>query len=415
MLSNSFTKIKGYLSILMLSLSANIYAQSSFVEDSLFSTKSLTFQSPILKGERDIQVYLPKNYQLGTRKYPVIYVLDSDFLFHQAVSISSTRSSRDLMPESIVIGISNSTNQQRFSLGMPMKKEVKGKVSFANGKPKVFLDFLAKELFPFAEKQFRTANHRTIVGMSPTAGVVMTSYLNRPELFDAYIAIASDPHFFGIDNELLADKFIKSVSQNKNAKKKWLYLSRGELDTPHNPNIIQIFNKLEKGFSQSKPNQFAKAEIIKEGEHYESSLLSFINAFKLIYPVDVWRPNYRAYRNVNNPEAEIAKFYKQLSKEYGFKVYPTVTGYWMGNSITGLARYFGRQKEHQKAINLLKWGLTSFPESIAIHNGLTNAFEQFEDKSNTLKFAVLTYELAKQQNDPHLDYFKQRVESLREY
>jgi len=408
--SNAF--IKGFILIFLLSLSSNIHAQASFEDSQLFTTKSLSFESALLNGERKIQVYLPKSYALGERKYPVIYVLDSDFLFHQAVSISSVRSSRDLMPESIIVGISNPTNQQRFALAMPIKREIDGNLSFKNGKPEIFLDFFAKELFPFIEKKFRTANHRTVVGMSPTAGAVMTSYLNRPDLFDAYVAIASDPHFFNINGELLADKFIKSVAKNNDKRKKWLYFSRGELDTPHNPNIIDVFNKLDKGFAESKSNHIAKAEIIKEGEHYESSLLSFINAFKLIYPVNVWRPNYRSYRDVENPEMELAAFYKQLSKEYGFKAYPTVTGYWMGNSVTGLARHFGRKKEYQKAINLLKWGLSSFPESVAIHEGLTNVFEEFGDKKSALKHAEIVYKLAKEQASPHLDYFSERIKQL---
>jgi len=374
----------------------------------------LDFPSKVLGDTRRVKIYLPNSYFVGSRSYPVVYVLDADFLFEPTVVISKIRSGRDLMPESIIIGVSNSNNAQRFGMGMPKKSSPDTALSFETGKPEYFLDFLQRELIPHIEATYRTAVHRSLVGMSPTNGPVLAAYFQDSPVFDAYIALAADAHFYLPNNQPIAETLVENSSTNRKDKR-WLYISRGYHDLPHNtPALPNAFSVLERGFRNHGQNNFAKAEIIDDGEHYASALEGIINAFAFIYPENVWRPDYRALRTSENPADELKAFYQNLDVFYGFKTYPVVDGYWMGNSIGGLSRRLNRQQKFETAIELLEWGLSYYPLSIDLYYYLSHAYEQKGAQESALNAARKSMSLARELNDPRLEFYTERYTKLSE-
>ena len=66
-----------------------------------------SLSSEILNEQRDILISLPESYQHSVHKYPVVFVLDAEFLFDLTRSISTIRAARNQMPESIIVGITN--------------------------------------------------------------------------------------------------------------------------------------------------------------------------------------------------------------------------------------------------------------------------------------------------------------------
>jgi len=333
------------------------------------------FHSEILSDHRTLRIFLPESYEHSGKSYPVIYVLDGEFLFEPTVATTKTRSGRDLMPESIVVGIDNSSNDQRFGMGMPMRRSPNGSVSFEEGRPGEFLAFLKNELMPDIERDYRTAPHRTLIGMSPTNGPVITGYLDQTGLFHAWLAFSADVHFYLPDNSLIANRLVETAIAQSD-RRGWFYISRGAHDLPHNsPELPDAFSKLEKGFAPLNGRFAAKAEIIPDGEHYASALDSLISAFAFIYPETVWRPDYRALRSSEKPTEELRAFYENLSKDYGFKAYPAIDGYWMGNSVAGFGRRLMSQERFDEAAKLYSWALEYYPNSSYLHHLLSMASE----------------------------------------
>ena len=62
------------------------------------------FESFKLQERRKIKYYIPENYD-ETKKYPLVVVLDGEYLYDQVLAVSKYYSEFHGMPESIVLGI----------------------------------------------------------------------------------------------------------------------------------------------------------------------------------------------------------------------------------------------------------------------------------------------------------------------
>ena len=66
--------------------------------------KKEIFESFKLQERRDVSYYFPENYS-EDKKYPLIVVLDADYLFELVVSNAKFFSKYNRMPESIIVGV----------------------------------------------------------------------------------------------------------------------------------------------------------------------------------------------------------------------------------------------------------------------------------------------------------------------
>ncbi len=76
---------------------------------SLNTVESLTLRSKILDENRQVFVYLPSGYEYHNARYPVLYVMDAEWLFDLAVAHVRYYSFDEVtdikMPKMIVVGI----------------------------------------------------------------------------------------------------------------------------------------------------------------------------------------------------------------------------------------------------------------------------------------------------------------------
>lgn len=370
------------------------------------------FESQLFNGKLEVSISLPKNYQYSSKRYPVIYTLDGEFLMPSVVNISRVRSSRNLMPESIVIGLKTSGTFNRMSIAMPLKREANAEnISFANAKPEEFLSFLSKELMPYIDEHYRSASHNTIIGMSPTSGFVLTDYFSKKPLFDAHLALASDPQFFTPDGEALIKKIVQKAKVHNKTR---LYLSRGQLDFENSNDTRkkEAFQSLKQEIKNHNLNKQLAVDIIEGGEHYGASLVSLNNGFGFIYPEKIWRPNYLTLRAMADPAQELQHFYQNLTQHYGFTTYPVVDGYWMGMSIAGTVRYLLRNDKHSQAVTLLKWALAEQSKNITLHYYLTAVYEDSTQISKAISEVNHLISLAEKQQHKGLDFYKNYQKEL---
>lgn len=136
--------------------------------------ENISLRSEILDEERELFISLPSNYEQNIHSYPIIIVLDAEYLFEITNAIVKIKASRNEMPESIVVGIPNNTGK-RYDMAMQLNYP-DGRTFFgdADGKKiKGYLSFFRKELIPFLEKNYRVNHHKTIIGMSPSIGSIL--------------------------------------------------------------------------------------------------------------------------------------------------------------------------------------------------------------------------------------------------
>jgi hypothetical protein len=108
------------------------------------------------------------------------------------------------MPEFIIVGI---VNTDRAKDCFP-EELTYSDGSKAGGRADRFLDFIASELIPHIDKNYRSEPFRVLYGTSNTGFTAVYALLRRPELANAYIAASATlrvPYFLANRDPLLRD------------------------------------------------------------------------------------------------------------------------------------------------------------------------------------------------------------------
>lgn len=177
-----------------------------------------TIQSSKLGETRELKIQLPRNYEQNKDKvYPVMLVLDGDYLFEPVAGNVDYYSYWEDIPEMIVVGVNQAStrdqdayyDEQRF---LPADKGAK------------FYEFLGMELLPFVDSKYRTAPFRVIVGHDFTSNFINYYLLKETPLFQGYINLSPD-----LAPEM-ANRVASSLERSSN--KTWYYLATSGEDIP---------------------------------------------------------------------------------------------------------------------------------------------------------------------------------------
>ncbi|WP_428223705.1 alpha/beta hydrolase [Flavobacterium sp.] len=146
------------------------------------------FASIKLNTKRDITVKLPESYQANPdRSYPMILVLDSEFLFAPFEGTLKYGNYWDDMPEVILVGIHQNKNDERYA-----DSQMDESTGLPTGKGAAFFEFISTELLPHLEKKYRISPFRIIAGLDTTAGFINSFLYKETPLFTGYISMSPD-------------------------------------------------------------------------------------------------------------------------------------------------------------------------------------------------------------------------------
>jgi len=146
--------------------------------------KEEIFESFKLQERRDVKYYFPEDYT-PEKKYPLVVVLDAEYLFDQVVATSRFFSDFQGMPQAIVVGINQSQDELRWE-----DCGFEGDTGLPTEKGKKFYEFLGMEIIPYLETSFNTAPFKMFVGYDITANFGNFYLFKDRSLFNAYISIS---------------------------------------------------------------------------------------------------------------------------------------------------------------------------------------------------------------------------------
>jgi predicted alpha/beta superfamily hydrolase len=145
---------------------------------------TFTIEAPQLNTSRKIWLYLPKNYETSTKKYPVIYMHDAQNLFDAKTSYAGEWNVDEkldsLNAQVIVVGIENG-GEKRLEELTPYKNE-----KYGGGNADKYIEFIVNTLKPEIDKKYRTksnAKNTTIMGSSLGGLTSFFAVLKYPEVF----------------------------------------------------------------------------------------------------------------------------------------------------------------------------------------------------------------------------------------
>lgn len=245
-----------------------------FIAPNLFTAQTVyeTLKSSKLGEERELKIQLPRNYDKNKEKsYPVLIVLDGDYLFEPVAGNVDFYSYWEEIPEMIVVGINQSNSRDSDALYdeqnfLPSETGAK------------FFEFLGMELMTYLDAQYRTAPFRVIMGHDYTSNFINYYLFKENPLFQGYINISPD----------LAPEMANRVTAALTASetKIWYYLATAEEDIPKlKDDIISFDNQLKNIKNENVKYNFNN---FPEGSHYTLAGNAIPQAIEQIF--EVYRP-----------------------------------------------------------------------------------------------------------------------------
>lgn len=199
--------MKYLISLLMTFVLTKVQAQYPSVAIRGSEVRKIT--SKIVAGqEYELHIMLPGGYEASDKKYPVVYLMDSQWDFSLVTGLYSQYHYDGFIPELIIVGVSWGGEHANYdSLRMrdysPTKQElvtvrpeIDGLVFLfsslrmpQSGGADQFLAFMRQELFPFIESNYKAdSKNRTLMGCSGGGLFTLYTLFTQPDLFTGYAA-----------------------------------------------------------------------------------------------------------------------------------------------------------------------------------------------------------------------------------
>jgi predicted alpha/beta superfamily hydrolase len=383
---------------------------STSIADSIYSNT--------LNEQRKFWVQLPENYNSKSDiKYPVIYVLDG-FSLQDELTMVYNNYWGHYLPNMILVGIGNRNNRIRDLTTSQIKMRRGTSFDQETGGAENFTQFIAKELMPHIDREYKTTAYRTLIGHSYAGLFTINMLVNHTHLFNNYIAI--DPSIEWDNQKLL--KQAKAKLQTERFSGKSLFVSLAAEQLHMWDEKITMDNIKE---DTSKFTLFARS-IIDFSEFATNQSQNELNFSWKVYPEDlhgtvplpsmrdglVFLFNWYQFKNppkYNNPETTVDELRVLLKKQEA--IYTNNFGYPTPPMIEELFSAYGYMNMQmgapEKAEFFFKKSVEYYPNNANNYDSLAEYYESQNDNKNALKFATKAFEISG--SDQH----KEKAEKLK--
>ena len=155
-------------------------------------------------------VRLPNDYEASKKTYPVLYFLNGmDKTVEEIATMSQKLHDDKNTSEMIVVDIDISDKSINR---MPDK-----------AKSDKILSYMAKELIPAIAKKYRVSGQKILYGRSNSGSLTLYAFMNKPTLFNGYIAASKQWH--EKNNDYFTALAKKSLQNPDNFKGRKIFLA----------------------------------------------------------------------------------------------------------------------------------------------------------------------------------------------
>lgn len=357
-------------------------------------------QSKVMAETRTILVRTPASYARGNRAYPVLYMTDGDRQIGHTAATVDFLAREGRMPEVIIVGINN-TDRTRDLTPTHVDRMGAGNNGFntpTSGGADRFLNFIATEVIPYVEKNYRTQPFRVFAGHSFGGLFAMHTFFTRPDLFNGVIAVSPtltwDDHYVYKQ----AQEWVKKASDRPVA----LLMSVGN----EGEELDREFDALKTLLAKRGPKSLEFEAVRFPDEDHGSVVLPthYAGLRKAFAPFRfaLGGPN-------EDPKALFARardHYKKASARVGFALQvPEQTMNVIGYRLLQAGQV-------QEAVEAFRANAETYPESPNVYDSLGEA----QERAGAAEQALVSYrraaELGKKSNDPNTAVFERNAERL---
>jgi hypothetical protein len=266
--------------------------QSSHAQEAGNSVSKYDLSSKITGQQYELFVSLPHGYSVkDTARYPVLYVLDGNFMFPVMRSFQHLLSEIREVKDVIVVGIGYHTNSILASTEFrtpdytptrdtAFERSVSGELKMTvrtGGAPK-FLQALKQEIFPFIDSKYRTAE-RGIAGHS--FGALFGAYvlLQEPSVFSKYL-LSSISMFW--DKEAVLKQEQAFYQKGNKSLPAHIFVAVGEQETFMG--MITGMKKMTASLRErAYPGLMIEERVLPNENHASAFLTAFNQGIRVLY------------------------------------------------------------------------------------------------------------------------------------
>lgn len=232
-----------------------------------------------------ITVRLPRGYTDNPdRRYPVVFSVDGgpEQDFELLAGIAAEAEFSTSFEPFILIGV---RTDNRYAQLTPPLKRMDPKMLTAlfgdrmqpDGAPK-FREFLARDVIPWATSRYRT-DRKVLTAVSLGGLFVVDTLLERPEMFDDYIALT--PSVWWDQGRIAEEAAAKLAAHAKSDRR--IYITMGDEGVGNLSG--KWLGTLISAFETSAPEGLKWAFVDRSGseEHRTMALMGFLDAFRTLY------------------------------------------------------------------------------------------------------------------------------------
>lgn len=328
-----------------------------------------TIDSYKLGGKRELKIQLPRNYNSKEKRtYPLIIVLDGDYLFEPVAGNIDYQSYWEDIPDCIVVGINQGeTRAEDFFY------DDENYFPVDNGA--AFYEFITAELLPYIEDKYMASNFRIIFGHDLSANFINYYLFKNKPVFRAYVAFS--PEFAPEMTNRLQQRL--SVLEQET----FYYMATADADIKDlRASTLQadsIFSTIE------NEKLFYKFDDFEDANHYAlvgrgiPKALSEI--FGLFKPINAKEYSEKLLTFEGTPYDYLIKKYEDIEYFYGFEKKL------IENDIRAIAAACNKNDDIESLEKLAKLVRKEFPDSMlsAYYLGM------YYEKLGNLKKALLQY------------------------
>ena len=255
-------KIKPLKNIIIILFLLNFFISSAQESTASANVSSFSIESKQLNSMKKIWVYLPQNYSISSKKYPVIYMHDGQNLFDNKTSYTGEwnvdETLDSIKAQVIIIGVEHG-GEKRIDELTPFKHP-----KYSGGNATAYLDFIVNTLKPEIDKKYRTktnAKNTGIFGSSLGGLVSFYAALIYPNIFGKVGCFS--PSFWFCRDEL------KSVMDRTTDFDTKIYFLCG--DNEGDDDVVRDMENVEKWVNTKRCEckKMNKKVIVKGGQHNE--------------------------------------------------------------------------------------------------------------------------------------------------
>ena len=374
--------------VFLIALFCCLSATAQRPRDTIFSAK--------LNADRTFTVSLPLSYgQTKDKKYPLLLLLDGEYLFDIFDGNFAFGNYWDDLPEVIIVGIDQNKENQREADCMMNQEGLPEETGAA------FFEFIGAELLPALEKQYRLSPFRIIAGHNITAGFMNLFLYKEDPLFSGYISMGAE---FG---EQMMERIPVML---KTAKKPiFYYHSSADGDLKHNLKGIQTLDGNIKTILNSNINY--RYNEFKGASHYSLVAYSVPNAIYHIFssyqPISKTEFDEKLVKLESGYVDYLVKKYETINKAYGAKMAIRITDF------KAVEAAILKNKAYAEFEKLAALSRKAYPKSMlsAYHMGM------FYEKTGDYKKALKAYQAGFSLDaigDLTKDFIVEKVEEMKQ-